>query len=413
MAMVKPFAALRPDPALAARICELPYDVLSTCEARAAAAGNPLSFFHVSKPEIDLEPGTDPHDPRVYVQGARAFSSLIASATLRQDKHPAFYLYRQVMDTHSQLGLVAVASCEAYLQNSIRKHELTRLEKEDDRVKHIEHLNAQTGPAFLLYRPDPVLRDCFETHSAEPPDIDFTAADGVRHTAWTIPDAASQRLIQAQFASMPSLYIADGHHRTAAAARIYQKRNGARASGFFLSVLFSQDEVQVLPYHRVLQDLNRLTPGELLDRLSRVCVIKETGAAQPAKRHQLGCFLEGAWHLLEFRPEFSDVDDPLEQLDAALLQKHILAPLFAIDNPRTSQRIQFVGGIRGTSELERLVKSGEFACAFSLFPTSVEELTAVADAGQVMPPKSTWFEPKLRDGMFCHLLGAPNLKPIL
>jgi uncharacterized protein (DUF1015 family) len=413
MAIVKPFAALRPDPALAARICELPYDVLSSCEARAAAAGNPLSFFHVSKPEIDLEPGVNPGDPQVYVQGAQRFGSMIASGTLRQDKQPAFYLYRQVMDTHSQLGLVGVASCEDYLRNTIRKHELTRPEKEDDRARHIEHLNAQTGPAFLLYRPDPVLRDCFETHSAEPPDIDFTAADGIRHTAWTIRDPSSQRLIEAQFASMPSLYIADGHHRTAAAARIYQKRNGAGASGFFLSVLFSQDEVQVLPYHRVLKDLNGVTPGDLLNRLSRICTVRESGSSQPVKRHQVGCFLERAWHLLEFRPEFSNVDDPLEQLDAALLQKHVLAPLFGIDNPRTSQRIQFVGGIRGTPELERLVTSGEFACAFSLFPTSVEELIAVADAGQVMPPKSTWFEPKLRDGMFCHLLGTPNLKSIL
>ncbi|MHC1763672.1 MAG: DUF1015 domain-containing protein [Verrucomicrobiia bacterium] len=411
MATVKPFAALRPDPALAARICELPYDVLSSAEARAAAAGNPLSFFHVSKPEIDLALETDPAAPEVYATGAQRFASMIKAGMLQQDRRPAFYLYRQIMGEHSQLGVVAVASCEDYLGDRVRKHELTRPEKEDDRARHIEHLNAQTGPAFLLYRPDAVLRESLESQAAGPPDVDFSATDGVRHTAWTVRELAAERLIEARFASMPSLYIADGHHRTAAAARVYQKRKGAGASGFFLSVLFSQDDVQVLPYHRVLRDLNGSTPGEVLESLARVCVIQKAGARQPSKRHQAGFLLEGTWHLLEFRPEFADVDDPLEQLDAALLQKHILAPVFGIENPRTSQRIQFVGGIRGTPELERLVASGEFACAFSLFPTSVAELIAVADAGQIMPPKSTWFEPKLRDGMFCHLLGEPKLNP--
>ncbi len=408
MAIVKPFAALRPDPALAARICELPYDVLSAAEARAAAAGNPLSFFHVSKPEIDLAPGVAPDAPEVYAAGARRFASMRGAGQLRQDGRPAFYLYRQIMGTHSQLGLVGVTSCEDYLGNRIRKHELTRPEKEDDRARHIEHLNAQTGPAFLLYRPDATLHECFEAHSAGPPDVDFTAGDGVRHTAWTIREPATHKLIEARFASMRFLYIADGHHRTAAAARIYEKRKGAGASGFFLSVLFSQDEVQVLPYHRVLRDLNGLTPGGLMEQLARVCVIRKDVAKQPSKRHEVGLLLQGAWHLLEFRPEFAQGNDPLEQLDAALLQKHILSPVLGVENPRTSQRIQFVGGIRGTPELERLVASGEFACAFSLSPTHVDELIAVADAGQIMPPKSTWFEPKLRDGMFCHLLGEPR-----
>ena len=404
MATVKPFAALRPDRTRAARICELPYDVLSTDEARLAAAGNPLSFFHVSKPEIDLEEGVDPHESRVYSQGAKSFSAMIDEGILQRDREPSFYVYRQVMGQHSQLGLAAVASCEDYLRGIIRKHELTRPEKEDDRARHIENLSAQTGPAFLLYRADPVLNAILQRQAGGEPDVDFTTADGVRHTSWAIRDSTCQKLIEDRFASMPALYIADGHHRTAAAARIYQRRGGAGMSAYFLSVLFPHNEVQVLPYHRVLRDLNGHSPEALTRKLEGVFFIREPGFSQPAKAHEVGCFLDGKWVGLEFRPEYAAVGDPLKSLDAALLQEHVLAPLFGIDDPRTSERIQFVGGIRGTCELERLVRSGEQACAFALFPTSVEELIAVADGGGIMPPKSTWFEPKLRDGMFCHLL---------
>lgn len=404
MANLSPFAALRPDPALAARLCELPYDVLSSEEARALAAGNPLSFFHVSKPEIDLEPDVQLSDDRVYAQGKKAFLHLITSGALRRDPEPSYYLYRQVMGNHQQTGLVAIASCADYLANHIRKHELTRPDKEDDRLRHIETLNAQTGPAFLTYRSDPDLNAVFAQVTTAAPEIDFVAADKVRHTSWRVQTTAASALIEKRFAAMPALYIADGHHRTAAAARICQKRRGAGGSAGFLSVLFPHDQVQILPYHRVLRDLNGMTPGDLLDRLGAIFQFGGEGRARPASKHEVSLYLDGRWHSLLFRRHLTSGSDCLEQLDVNLLQKHVLTPLFGIDNPRTSDRINFVGGIRGTGELERLVQTGEYACAFALFPTHIEELMEVAEAGGLMPPKSTWFEPKLRDGMFCHLL---------
>jgi len=404
MATIKPFIALRPRPDLAARVCELPYDVMSSEEARQIAAGNPLSFLHVSKPEIDLPPGIDPYGGRVYAKGLENFSKLITDGALRTDPQPCFYLYRQIMGKHSQLGLVAAASCEDYLKNLIKKHELTRPDKEDDRVRHIEALNSQTGPVFLVYPSNPALNELFARTSAQAPDVDFTATDGVRHTSWTIHNAAELRFIEDQFARMPALYIADGHHRSASAARVFQSRKGAGHTAHFLSVIFPHDQVRILPYNRVLKDLNGLTPPQVLEKLDGVFIIKSPGAAAPARKHELGFYLAGQWHTLNCRPRFAATTDPIEKLDVTLLQKYVLAPLFGIDDPRTSKRIQFVGGIRGTAELEKIVESGEFACAFSMFPTSIGDLMAIADAGGIMPPKSTWFEPKLRDGMFCHML---------
>ena len=404
MAIVKPFRALRPNSKLASRICELPYDVLSSAEARICAAGNPHSFFHVSKPEIDLEPSVGLYEPEVYARGRESFRRMISEGSLQQDGAARYYLYRQVMGRHAQVGLVAVTSCGEYLSNTIRKHELTRPDKEDDRVRHIEALNAQTGPAFLVYTADPELDRLFAETAQGAPDVDFVAADGVRHTSWTIGGRSAETLIESRFAAMPALYIADGHHRSAAAARVYQARQGRGESGLFLSVLFPHNQVQILPYHRVLSDLNSLTPAALLEKLDAVFAISPSGRAQPDDRHEVGLFLEGRWRRLRFRPQFTAATDPLESLDVTLLQKHVLAPLFGIQNPRTSERIQFVGGIRGTPELERLVNSGEFACAFALYPTRVEDLMAIAEQGGLMPPKSTWFEPKLRDGMFSHLL---------
>ena len=405
MAKIKPFAALRPEPGLASRICELPYDVMSSEEARQIAAGNPLSFLHVSKPEIDLPSGTDVYAPAVYTKGRENFQRLIAQGALRQDAQPCFYLYRQVMGAHSQTGLVAAASCEEYLDGIIRKHELTRPDKEDDRVRHIEALDSQTGPVFLVYGATRAL-DVFVTlKTAESPSIDFTAKDGVRHTAWVIADAASIRFIEAEFSRFPRLYIADGHHRSAAAARVFQTRNGAGESASFLSVIFPHDQMQILPYNRVLKDPNGLSPAQLLEKLTGIFDISRPGAATPARKHELGLYLAGQWHTLHFRPRFTAASDAMETLDVTLLQKHVLEPLFGITDPRTSKRINFVGGIRGTAELEKLVGSGEYICAFSLFPTSIEDLMAIADAGGIMPPKSTWFEPKLRDAMFCHMIG--------
>jgi uncharacterized protein (DUF1015 family) len=405
MALIKPFAALRPRPELASRICEPPYDVLSTEEARAQAASNPLSFLHVSKPEIDLPPGTDLYAPEVYAQGKENFSRLITDGALRQDSAPCYYLYRQVMGRHSQVGIVAAASCEDYLAERIKKHELTRPDKEDDRMRHIEALEAQTGPVFLTYRAVPALDAIIDRKTAEEPEIDFTAADGVRHSSWIIADAPTIEKIQDEFARLAALYIADGHHRCAAAARVFQARQGQGHSGYFLAVLFPHNQMQILPYNRVLKDLNGLNAGALLEKLDAVFVIRRNGSAQPTSKHALGLYLEGVWHTLNFRPHFAAARDPVEKLDVTLLQKFVLAPMLGVDDPRRSERINFVGGVRGTAELERLVRSGDYDCAFSMFPTSIEDLMAIADSGGIMPPKSTWFEPKLRDAMFCHLLG--------
>lgn len=404
MATIEPFTALRPKPELAGQICELPYDVLSSDEARTVAAGKPLSFFHVSKPEIDLAPSTDPYAPEVYARGKENFQRLIDQGALRQDSRPGFYLYRQVMGGHSQAGLVAVASCEEYLKGSIKKHELTRPDKEDDRVRHIEALNAQTGPVFLAYPAVPAIDQLVAKTVAGEPDVDFTSGDGVRHTSWTLSDAETIKRIQGEFARMPSLYIADGHHRSAAAGRVCRSRNGAGHSGFFLSVIFPHDQLRILPYNRVLKDLNGQTPDQLLARLDRVFVARTPGTATPARQHEIGFYLRGEWRTLEFRPDFATATDPVGRLDVELLQKHVLGPIFGVADPRTSKRITFVGGIRGTGELEKLVDAGHYACAFSMFPTRIEDLMAIADAGGIMPPKSTWFEPKLRDAMFCHLL---------
>ena len=406
MAEIKPFAALRPKSELAEKICELPYDVMSSTEAKEMAAGNPLSFLHVSKPEIDLPAGTDLYAPEVYAKGRENFQKLIAEGALKQDAKPCFYLYRQIMGGHSQVGLVAAASCEDYLKKVIKKHELTRVDKEDDRVRHIETLNSQTGPVFLTYRANAVLDELFKKKAAEKPDIDFTAKDGVRHTAWVIGDADTIQFVEKEFARIPFLYICDGHHRSAAAARVCQSRKGAGQSGHFLAVIFPHNQMQILPYNRVLKDLNGLTPQQLLEKLDAIFIIKPhpEGAVKPSRKHELGLYLAGKWHTLNFRPQFAATKDPIERLDVTLLQKFVLAPLFGIDDPRTSKRINFVGGIRGTGELEKLINAGEYACAFSMFPTSIEDLMAIADAGGIMPPKSTWFEPKLRDAMFCHMI---------
>jgi uncharacterized protein (DUF1015 family) len=419
MATIKPFAALRPKPELASQICELPYDVLSADEARAIAAVNPLSFFHVSRPEADLPPGTDAHSPEVYAKGGENFHKLISQGALKQDAQPCFYLYRQIMGTHSQTGLVAAASCEEYLRGVIKKHELTRVDKEDDRVRHIEALNAQTGPVFLAHHGGDAMDKFTAKKTGGKPDVDFTAADGVRHSSWTIAHPDDLKFIEQTFAGIQQLYIADGHHRSAAAARVFKNRQGAGGSGFFLAVIFPSPQVRILPYNRVLKDLNGWTPEEVLEILGAAFAINPDGSPAPARRHEFGFYLQGRWYSLVFRGKFLSLEkpdaslagehsrkkmEPVESLDVTLLQEHILKPVFRIDDPRTSDRIHFVGGIRGTAELEKLVDSGEYACAISMFPTEMDDLMLVSDTGGIMPPKSTWFEPKLRDGMFCHLI---------
>jgi uncharacterized protein (DUF1015 family) len=404
MATVTPFAALRPDPALASKVCELPYDVMSSEEARVMAEGKPLSFLRVSKPEIDLPEGIDLYSDAVYAKGHENFLKLIADGVLRRDPSPMFHLYRQVMGGHSQIGLVGLASCREYLENIVKKHELTRPDKEDDRVRHIESLDAQTGPVFLTYKAVPAIDALVSRITSGGPEIDFTAPDGVRHSSWPVADAADIAFLESEFAKMPALYIADGHHRSAAAGRVYQSRAGAGGSAGFLTVIFPHNQMNILAYNRVLKDLNGKTPEEILTALGRVFDISEAGAPVPSAKHQLGFYLAGKWHGLVFKPEFTSAGSAIDLLDVSLLQTEILAPLFDIQDPRTSKRIWFVGGIRGTDELEKLVDSGEYACAFSMFPTGIEDLMDIADAGGIMPPKSTWFEPKLRDAMFSHLL---------
>jgi uncharacterized protein (DUF1015 family) len=340
----------------------------------------------------------------VYAKGREQFARLLAEGALVRDAQPAFYFYRQIMGNHWQTGLVAAASCQDYLRGIIKKHELTRPEKEDDRVRHIEALNAQTGPAFLVYPASRQVDELADSCTGQPPDVDFTADDGVRHTSWTVRDAAVAAALRAAFAEMPCLYIADGHHRSAAAGRVFQSRKGAGGSGSFLSVIFPHNQTQILPYNRVLKDLNGLSGAQLLKKLEVIFAVSDGAPPPPGAKHQLGLYLGERWHTLRFRPERTAGRSGTEGLDVTLLQELVLRPLLGIDDPRTSQRINFVGGIRGTGELEKLVQSGDYACAFSLFPTSIEDLMAVADAGGIMPPKSTWFEPKLRDGMFCHLI---------
>lgn len=404
MATLKPFAALRPQPELAGQICELPYDVMSSEEAREMAAGNALSFLHVSKPEIDLPPGTDLYSAVVYAKGRENFQKLVSQGALKQDNQPCFYLYRQIMGAHAQTGLVAAASCEEYLRDIIKKHELTRPDKEDDRVRHIETLNSQTGPVFLTYRAAAVFDEFVARKTAENPAVDFTARDGVRHTSWIISAPEEIQFIESQFAAIPFLYIADGHHRSAAAARVYKSRHGAGHSGWFLAVVFPHNQMQILPYNRVLKDLNGHSREQLMQKFGAVFDIRTDGSAKPARKHELGFYVHGKWRTLVFKPRFTGTSDPIEGLDVTILQKQVLAPVFGIEDPRTSKGIAFVGGIRGTAELEKLVNSGEYACAFSMFPTSIEDLMNIADAGGIMPPKSTWFEPKLRDAMFSHMI---------
>jgi len=378
---------------------------MSSAEARALAQGNPTSFLHVSKPEIDLPDSVDVYSDAVYAKGRENFQRLIRDGVLRQDPQPCFYFYRQIMGPHSQTGLVALASCQEYLDGIVKKHELTRPDKEDDRVKHIESLNAQTGKVFLAYRAIKEMDNLAARETAGTPDIDFTAPDGVQHSSWTIRDESTIRQIQSIFAAIPSLYIADGHHRTAAAARVFNSRQGAGGSASFLCVIFPHSQLQILPYYRALKDLHGLDGRrQLLEKLQPVFELTQGDPPQPTRKHNLGLYIEGSWIGLRFRPEIIAAARGIDALDVSLLQKNVLAPVFGIDDPRTSKRINFIGGIRGTAELEKVVNTGEFACAFSMFPTSMDDLMSIADDGGIMPPKSTWFEPKLRDAMFSYLI---------
>jgi uncharacterized protein (DUF1015 family) len=409
MPLLAPFAGLRPAPGRAQDVIAPPYDVLTTEEARARALGKPWSFLHISRPEIDLAPGTDPHAPEVYAKGKENFARMLAEGVLRRDPEPCYYVYRLTMGEHRQTGVVAAASVAAYETGRIRRHEFTRPDKEDDRVRQIEALNAQTGPVFLIYRRLPQVDALVEAvTSGAPPEEAAVGDDGVRHEIWVVRDRARIEAFERAFEAVPRLYIADGHHRAAAAARVAAARRnagGGRSCEYFLAVSFPDNQTRILDYNRVVRDLNGLSPEAFLQALA--AAFRVTPAAQPVRpgrRGEFGMYLAGHWYRLEIDPARIPQDDPVRRLDVSLLQEHLLEPVLGIRDPRRDPRIDFVGGIRGLGELARRVDSGEMAVAFALHPTSLEDLMAVADAGAVMPPKSTWFEPKLADGLVSHVL---------
>jgi uncharacterized protein (DUF1015 family) len=383
-----------------------PYDVLNSEEARQRAAGRPWSFLHISKAEIDLPEGTDPYDAAVYAKAAENLQKMLDAGVLRRNPQPAYYVYRLTMGEHVQTGLVAVASVAAYDANRIRKHEFTRPAKEDDRVRQIEALNAQTGPVLLAYKSQPDVDQLIASVTAAPPEYDLMADDGIGHTFWVVNDAAVIDRLTAAFDAMPAIYIADGHHRSAAASRVAAALNrGPDAmSSYFLSVIFPHDQMKILDYNRVVKDLNGLSKQALLEKLGAdFDVSEQDSAVSPAGPGEFGMYLGGQWYLLKIHAERIPAD-PVGRLDVSLLANSLLEPLLGIHDPRSDPRIDFVGGIRGLGELEKRVDSGDMAVAFSMFPTSMEDLMAVADANEVMPPKSTWFEPKLADGLISHVL---------
>ncbi len=411
MPLIRPFPGLRPAPQHTAGVIAPPYDVLNSDEARARAAGRPHSFLHISKPEIDLPADIDPYDPRVYARGRENFRAMLASGVIRRDPAPYYYFYRLIMGAHTQVGLVAAASCAAYAAGRIRKHEHTRPDKEDDRVRQIDALNAQTGPVFLTYkRSDPVDAVAREVTAAAP-TVDVAADDGVRHTLWVVSEARDIAALSRAFDAVERLYIADGHHRSAAALRVAEARRaanpahtGEEAYNYFLAVIFPDNQMQILDYNRLVKDLNGLTPEKFLDRARASFDVESQAApAKPAARGEFGMYLAKRWHRLRIRPD-KVPRDPVGRLDVSLLQDQLIAPILGIADPRRDKRIDFVGGIRGLNELVRRVDSGEMAVAFALYPTSIHDMMAVADAGAVMPPKSTWFEPKLADGLVSHAL---------
>jgi uncharacterized protein (DUF1015 family) len=406
--LVRPFAALRPARARAAEVAAPPYDVLSSDEARARAAGKPWSFLHVSKPEIDLAPGADPYSAAVYARGAENLARMREAGVLVRDPAPTYYVYRFTLGDLVQTGVAVAASIAAYDANRVRKHELTRPDKEDDRVRHMEALNAQTGPVLAAYPAAKPLDALLAEIARSAPETDLVADGGVRHSIWPVRDAGSIARIGALFDALPAIYIADGHHRSAAASRVAANRRRPGEDGsheWFLVVAFPHHELRILDYNRVVRDLGGFTSDELLAKLrAKFEVTASDAQVRPARHGEFGLYAGGRWHRLVLRPELAAPADPVARLDVSLLTNHVLSPLLGIGDLRTDKRVDFVGGGRGLSELEKRVDSGEMAAAFSLYPTRLDDLMAVADAGAVMPPKSTWFEPKLADGLLAHVL---------
>ena len=410
MADIRPFPAIRPAKGKEADIAALPYDVYSRAEAREAVKDRPLSFLRIDRAETQLPEDMDLYDSRVYEKAKELLWGMVANGDFVQDEQPCYYLYELTMNGRSQTGIVACASVDDYLENRIKKHENTRREKEEDRVRHVDVCGAQTGPIFLAYRGREDLKKLVEREKQKEPLFDFVSEDGIRHRGWKISGPAELQAIRQAFADMDALYIADGHHRAASAVRVGVKRReehpgytGEEEFNYFLSVIFPDDELLIMDYNRVVKDLNGLSPEEFLEKLGEFFEIRKLPeAAHPGRKGEIALFLEEQWYLLTLKARYAD-SDPVEGLDVSLLQNLVLGPVLGIQDPKTDKRIDFVGGIRGLSELERRVHT-DMKAAFAMYPTSIGELFAVADAGRLMPPKSTWFEPKLRSGLFIHAL---------
>lgn len=417
MKLIKPFRGLRPTRELAARVAAHPYDVLNREEALELAKDNPYSFLHINKPEVDVAPDIDVHDPRVYEKGSENLQRFIAEGTLKRDEKETLYVYKQVMGDHEQVGLVAAASVDAYDQNRIKKHEFTRPEKEDDRVHHMDALGAQVGPVFLTYESQATIDEMIATVTKGEPVYDFDAPDNTRHIFWVIEDQALVERIEEAVNALDALYVADGHHRSAAASRVqklYQERNpgsdGSESFNYFLVVLFPHNQMQILDYNRIIKDLNGHDADAFLAALSEnfaVEAVAENAAAKPTKAREFALYLQKQWYRLSANDKLQasiDDADPVQSLDVSILQNAILEPLLGIVDQRTDKRVDFVGGIRGLAELEKRVDKGDWELAIALYATSIESLMAIADANEVMPPKSTWFEPKLKSGLVVHML---------
>ncbi len=410
-ALVQPFAGLRPALPYAAEVAAPPYDVMSTEEARAMVAGRPWSFLHISRPEVDLPEGTDPHAPEVYAKARENLDRMIQAGILQRDVRPCYYVYRLRMGNHVQTGLVAVASVAAYEADRIKKHEFTRPIKEDDRMRQIEALNAQTGPVLLAYPADPTIDETLARLSTSPP-LYAVSLNQVRHELWVVEDPAIIAQLSQAFSRLDALYVADGHHRSAAAVRIAAQRRRANPQhrgdepyNYFLSVLFPHDQMQILAYNRVIRDLHGLDRESFLRRLRVAFRVKPSEQpVQPTRPAEFGMYLDGTWYRLNLDPQRIPWDDPVSRLDVSLLQDQVIEPILGIVDPRRDERIDFIGGIRGPEGLVKPVDSGQYRLAFSLYPTHMSDLMAIADAGEVMPPKSTWFEPKLADGLVSHVL---------